>query len=107
VSYPDERAEPPVPVARTTPAGMPRVPAGYRATMVVGGRRRTRSIGSILVVVWLVIGVLAAAQRGYFAGGDATCASVSTIVVTVLAGPLNYIGVNPQIQCPELPQPSG
>ena len=74
--------------------------------MTVGRRSRTSSIGTILVVIWLVIGGIAAAQRGYFAGGDANCATVSTIVVTVLAGPLNYLGVNPQIQCPELPQPS-
>ena len=74
--------------------------------MIESRRRRTSSIGAILVVIWLVIGAIAAAQRGYFTGGDASCATVSTIVVTVLAGPLNYIGVNPQVQCPELPQPS-
>ena len=85
---------------------MPLVCPGYPDTMIVGRRRRTSSIGAIVLVIWLVIGVIAAAQRGYFAGGDANCATVSTIVVTVLAGPLNYIGVNPQIQCPELPQPS-
>jgi hypothetical protein len=74
--------------------------------MVATRRGRTTSIGTILVVVWLVIGVIAAAQRGYFSGGDASCASVSTIVVTVIAGPLNYLGVNPKVDCPELPQPS-
>lgn len=62
-------------------------------------------IGTVLVVVWLVIGVLAAAQRGYFSGNDANCAKVSTIAVTVVAGPLNYVGVNPKIHC-ETPQPS-
>jgi membrane protein YdbS with pleckstrin-like domain len=79
---------------------------GIPESVVVGRRRRTSSIGAILLVIWLVIGVIAAAQRGYFTGGDANCATVSTIVVTVLAGPLNYLGVNPQVQCPELPQPS-
>ena len=79
---------------------------GYPETMVVGRRRRTSSIGAVLLLIWLVIGAIAAAQRGYFAGGEANCATVSTIVVTVLAGPLNYVGVNPQIQCPVLPQPS-
>ena len=74
--------------------------------MAVGSRRRGSSIASILVVVWLVIGLIAAAQRGYFSGGEANCATITTIVVTVLAGPLNYLGVNPQVQCPELPQPS-
>ena len=74
--------------------------------MVATRRGRSTSIGTILLVVWLVIGVVAAAQRGYFSGGDATCASVTTIVVTVIAGPLNYLGVNPQLDCPQLPQPS-
>jgi hypothetical protein len=74
--------------------------------MVATRRGRTTGIGTILLVVWLVIGVIAAAQRGYFSGGDASCASVSTIIVTVIAGPLNYLGVNPKVDCPELPQPS-
>ena len=66
-----------------------------------------RRILSLLVLVWLVIGVVAAVQRGYFSsGGDTGCAGVSTIVVTGLARPLNYVGVNPQVDCPELPQPS-
>jgi hypothetical protein len=69
-------------------------------------RSRTTSIGAIVLLIWLVIGAIAAGQRGYFTGGDGSCAEVSTIVVTVLAGPLNYVGVNPQIECPELPQPS-
>jgi hypothetical protein len=74
--------------------------------MVATRRGRGTSIGTILVLVWLVIGVVAAAQRGYFSGGDASCASVSTIVVTIIAGPLNYLGVNPKVDCPSLPQPS-
>ena len=74
--------------------------------MVATRRGRSTGIGTILLVIWLVIGVLAAAQRGYFSGGNANCASVSTIVVTIIAGPLNYLGVNPQIECPTLPQPS-
>jgi hypothetical protein len=65
-----------------------------------------RRIVSLLVLVWLAIGVIAAVQRGYFGGGDTDCAGVSTVVVTVLAGPLNYVGVNPQVDCPALPQPS-
>ena len=65
-----------------------------------------RRIVSLLVLAWLVIGVVATVQRGYFSGGETSCAGVSTIVVTILAGPLNYLGVNPQVDCPELPQPS-
>jgi len=63
-------------------------------------------IGTALVLVWLVIGVLAAAQRDYFSGDDANCAKLSTIAVTIVAGPLNYVGVNPKIgKCVE-PEPS-
>jgi hypothetical protein len=57
------------------------------------------------VVLWLVIGALAAGQRGYYHGSSQTCAKASTIAVTVVAGPLNYIGVNPKIHC-KVPQPS-
>jgi len=62
-------------------------------------------IGSVLVIVWLVIGVLAANQRGYFAGSVATCTRAGTIAITIIAGPLNYVGVNPKISC-TVPQPS-
>ena len=62
-------------------------------------------IGSLLLLVWLVIGLVAAVQRGYFSSGNTSCAGAATIVVTVLAGPLNYLGVNPRVDC-ELPQPS-
>ena len=70
------------------------------------GRSRAGSIGAVLLLIWLVIGALAAYQRGYFTSGDTSCATATTIIVTVVAGPLNYLGVNPQVQCPELPQPS-
>ncbi|WP_261325744.1 hypothetical protein [Modestobacter marinus] len=68
--------------------------------------RRGTSIGMILLLVWLAIGALAAGQRGYFTSGDTSCASTSTIIITIVAGPLNYLGVNPQVECPSLPQPS-
>ncbi len=63
-------------------------------------------IGGIIVVVWLVIGLLAAFQRDYFSGDDTNCAEAGTIVVTVVAGPLNYAGVNPKIEDCDVPQPS-
>src|SRR5664279_4389587 len=68
-------------------------------------RGRAKYIVVILLVLWLAAGVAAAFQRGYFQGSSATCAQTSTILVTVLAGPLNYLGVNPTIDC-TLPQPS-
>jgi len=62
-------------------------------------------IGSIILIVWLVIGAIAGGQRHYYSGSTTSCAKASTIVVTVVAGPLNYIGVNPKIKCPA-PKPS-
>ncbi|OLB66167.1 MAG: hypothetical protein AUI10_03390 [Actinobacteria bacterium 13_2_20CM_2_72_6] len=66
---------------------------------------RTTGIGGVIVVIWLLIGVIAAAQRGYFSGSQDNCAKAGTTVVTIVAGPLNYIGVNPKINC-QVPQPS-
>jgi hypothetical protein len=62
-------------------------------------------IGGIVVVVWLLIGVIAAAQRDYFSRADTNCAKFSTTVVTIIAGPLNYVGANPKIKC-DVPEPS-
>jgi membrane protein YdbS with pleckstrin-like domain len=61
--------------------------------------------GSILLIVWLVIGAIAAGQRNYYSGSRANCAHAGTIAVTILAGPLNYVGVNPKVSC-HVPQPS-
>jgi hypothetical protein len=64
-------------------------------------------IGSVLVAIWLIIGVLASWQRGYFTGSeDPDCERVSTIAITVIAGPLNYVGVNPKVEECDLPEPS-
>ncbi|MCW2944176.1 MAG: hypothetical protein JWR24_893 [Actinoallomurus sp.] len=62
-------------------------------------------IGSVLLVVWLIIGALAAGQRHYYSGSNTNCAKVGTIALTIVAGPLNYLGVNPKISC-KTPQPS-
>jgi hypothetical protein len=61
--------------------------------------------GAALLVLWLIIGVLAAAQRGYFDRANASCPRAGTTTITVIAGPLNYLGVNPKMNC-EVPQPS-
>jgi hypothetical protein len=60
---------------------------------------------AVVVVIWLLIGFAAAWQRSYFAGSAATCARVSTTLVTIVAGPLNYVGANPKIDC-DAPEPS-
>jgi ABC-type glucose/galactose transport system permease subunit len=49
------------------------------------GQTRCVRLGSLLLVLWLIVGVIA---------------------VTVLAGPLNYVGVNPKIHDCRLPRPS-
>jgi hypothetical protein len=64
------------------------------------------------VVVWLLIGVAAAAQRGYFGSDqEVSCKTFGDTALTIVAGPLNYVGANPKVECdfPEdvdAPQPS-
>jgi hypothetical protein len=68
---------------------------------------RNVRIGVVLVMIWLIIGLLAAWQRDYFGGRRSPdCERVSTIAVTIVAGPLNYIGVNPKVDECDLPEPS-
>jgi hypothetical protein len=66
--------------------------------------------GSLLLLVWLLIGLFAAYQRDDFSGKLDNCNKVATIAVTAVAGPLNYTGVNPKIKCKsvdvKVPQPS-
>ena len=62
-------------------------------------------IGSVLLIIWLVIGGFAAGQRGDYHETIGSCTKASTTAVTILAGPLNYLGVNPQVRC-TAPQPS-
>jgi hypothetical protein len=59
-----------------------------------------------IVLVWLLIGVFAAWQRDYFKGGDTSCVTAGNIALTVVAGPLNYGGVNPKVKDCHVPQPS-
>jgi hypothetical protein len=65
-----------------------------------------KSLLVVVVIVWLAIGALAAAQRGYFGNDkDVTCKTAGDTALTVVAGPLNYLGVNPKVDC-KTPQPS-
>jgi hypothetical protein len=61
-------------------------------------------IGSALIIIWLVIGGIAAGQRGEYTG-TIGCSRAGTVGVTILAGPLNYAGVDPHINC-KTPRPS-
>jgi hypothetical protein len=63
-------------------------------------------IGSLVLIVWLIIGAVAAGQRQDYTRPPANCSQAATIAVTIVAGPLNYLGVNPKISCQHLPQPS-
>ena len=53
-------------------------------------------IGTLVVVVWLLIGAFAGWQRGYYASHNNSCAHFGTIAVTVVAGPLNFSASTPR-----------
>ena len=72
--------------------------------MAVRTRSRT-SLATIVLVVWLLIGVAAAFQRGYFGSAQPSCSRVGSAALTIIAGPLNYLGLDPEIGC-SVPQPS-
>lgn len=63
---------------------------------------------SLLLVVWLAIGAYAAYQRDYFEDTSTNCSEVTDIVLNIVAGPLNYTGLNPKVGCKGLdgPEPS-
>ncbi|WP_245677246.1 hypothetical protein [Nocardia acidivorans] len=76
--------------------------------MVRGSRSSLAGLVGLLLVVWLIIGAVAAGQRHYFDSAPTNCASTGTIAVTIIAGPLNYMGANPKVRdCDvNVPQPS-
>ena len=63
------------------------------------------SKGTLILFLWLIIGAAAAGQRGYFGESNFGCTQGATVAVTIAAGPLNYIGLNPKISC-TAPKPS-
>jgi hypothetical protein len=67
-----------------------------------------RNLIGVVIIVWLVIGVLAAFQRGYLTNDkDVSCKSFGDTALTIVAGPLNYVGANPKVDCNvKTPQPS-
>jgi carbon starvation protein CstA len=62
-------------------------------------------LGTLAVIVWLLIGVIAADQRHDFNALPLSCKSTADITMTVVAGALNYLGVDPQVNC-HVPKPS-
>jgi hypothetical protein len=67
-----------------------------------------KTIIGLVVVLWLVIGAAAAWQRGYFGDDrEVSCKTAGDTGLTILAGPLNYLGANPTVDCNvKVPQPS-
>jgi hypothetical protein len=61
-------------------------------------------LGVLVLVIWFIIGAIAG-QRGYYGSSSASCAGAGTVIATIAAGPLNYLGVNPKVSC-HLPSPS-
>ena len=55
-------------------------------------------LGSVVLVIWLILGVIAAGQCGYYTSMP-SCGNAATVIVTILAGPLNYLGANPKVSC--------
>lgn len=62
-------------------------------------------ISGVVVAIWLIIGLLAALQRGELTHRTGSCSSIATVPVVIVAGPLNYVGVNPHVGC-TTPRPS-
>lgn len=57
---------------------------------------------SVLIIIWLAIGVFVANDRGYFKADGPDCSRALTIAATVVVGPLNYVpGINPRVNCNE------
>ncbi|GHJ59380.1 hypothetical protein NOK12_18980 [Nocardioides sp. OK12] len=109
-AHPFGHTRPSDPTGRSSPARAVRPGPGDEnlpgsAAGAKGGTTMRGILGAI-VVIWLVIGVAAAVQRGYFGDDqEVSCATAGTTAVTVLAGPLNYVGANPKVDC-EVPEPS-
>jgi hypothetical protein len=54
----------------------------------------------LMVIVWFVFGARAAHERGFFDTNAArTCEFVGSGALTVVAGPLSYVGVHPHAYC--------
>lgn len=59
----------------------------------------------LVLIAWLIVGAVAAIQRGWLDTQSVTCHTAASTLLTVAVGPLNYVGVNPSVEC-RLPSPS-
>jgi hypothetical protein len=54
----------------------------------------------ILVIIWFILGASAANDRGFFdTGAKRDCTFVGSGLLTIIAGPLYYVGVEPDAAC--------
>jgi hypothetical protein len=63
-------------------------------------------IGFLVLVLWLIVGAIAAGQRHDYTRPPVNCSQAATIAETILAGPPNFLGVDPEISCRHLPPPA-
>jgi hypothetical protein len=63
------------------------------------------SKGTLILLIWLIIGAIAAGQRGYYSSSTFGCTQGATIALTIIAGPLNYVGLTPTLTC-SAPKPA-
>ena len=65
--------------------GIVAVPAAHGTTPANTLSEAVMRTGSVLPVIWLVIGAIAGGQRHYYSSSDPNCGQTGTIIVTVLA----------------------
>jgi len=63
------------------------------------------SKATLILFIWVLIGAAAAGQRGYYSSHPFGCTQGATIALTIAAGPLNYVGLDPSMSC-STPKPS-
>lgn len=69
-----------------------------RGVMSAARRKAGVRIVALLVLLWLIIGAIAAGQRHCFSGGNTNCAKVGTITATILGGAAELPGGEPKDQ---------
>jgi len=52
-----------------------------------------RRTGGVIVVLWPAIGLLAPTQRGCSERSEVNCAELAAVLVTIVVGSLNQLGV--------------
>ncbi|HEX3929887.1 MAG TPA: hypothetical protein VHW64_04245 [Nocardioides sp.] len=59
-----------------------------------------KNILLLLAIVWFVLGASVANDRGFFdAHTNRNCNFIGSAMLTVVVGPVNYLGVHPRAHC--------